>query len=187
MKIWSKFPTLLGFAGWMLATTWAGATPQSEASVIQAIQQAADPSAVVAAYASGVAFDVENPKILTAYVNRMIDLGLPELAIHQAESLITLETDNSPAWGVVAYVNARRGDMPSALSAIILAGQAAPENVFVQRTAGEIVAWYDFKANKSELPASTNDGLARVRGLLERLPAFTAAYDTAKNAYQAQA
>ena len=33
--------------------------------------------------------------------------------------------------------------MPEAISAINLAGQFAPDNPFVQRTAGEIIAWYD--------------------------------------------
>ena len=47
-------------------------------AAIQAIQQASDPSAAVAAYASGFADDRNNPKLYEAYVTRMVDLGLPK-------------------------------------------------------------------------------------------------------------
>lgn len=179
---------VLGSIGWIVASAWAGPAPPAEASAaMRAIQQASDPSAVVAAYANGVATDRNDPKLYEAYVSRMVDLGLPELAYHQAQTLTTLESNSGLAWGVVAYADARRGEMPDAITAINLAGQAAPSNPFVQRTAGEIVAWYDIKADQSKLPANAKDGLAKVRALLEKQAAFTAAYNTAKDAYQAQA
>jgi hypothetical protein len=188
MKIWSKIPMFLGVTGWMLANAWAGpAPPEGANAAIQAIQQAADPSAVVAAYANGTATDPNDPKLFEAYVNRMVDLGLPELAYHQAQTLTTLQSNNGLAWGVVAYVNARRGDMPGAISAINLAAPTAPNNALVQRTAGEIVAWYDLKADKAQLPENAKDGLTKVRTLLEKQPAYTAAYSAAKEAYQTQA
>ncbi len=188
MRILSKVPIILGVTGWMIANAWAGESPPSGATAaVQAIQQASDPSAVVAAYANGVATDRHDPKLDEAYVSRMVDLGLPELAFHQAQTLTTLQSNNGLAWGVLAYVDARRGDMPEAVSAINLAGQSAPNNPFVQRTAGEIVAWYDIKAEKPKLPDNAKDGLTKIRTLLQKEPAFTAAYDTAKNAYAAQA
>src|SRR5690349_11242090 len=125
---------------------------QTADNAIQAIQQAADPSAAVAAYASGFAVDRNNPKLHEAYVSRMVDLGLPELAYHQAQTLTTLEPNSGLAWGVVAYVDARRLDMTAAISSINLAGQLAPDNKFVVHTAGEILAWYDFRADKSTIP-----------------------------------
>jgi hypothetical protein len=91
------------------------------------------------------------------------------------------------AWGVVACVHARRGQMPDAIAAINLAGQFTPENRFVAHTASEILAWYDLKADKSELPNNAKDGLTRVRNLVEKQAAFTEAYETARNAYQSQA
>src|SRR5215471_8957266 len=79
--------------------------PGDTAAAIQAIQQAPDPSAVVAAFAD--ATDRNNPKLYDAYVTRMVDLGLPEMAYHQAQTLTGLQSDNGLAWGVVAYVDAR--------------------------------------------------------------------------------
>jgi tetratricopeptide (TPR) repeat protein len=161
--------------------------PATAAAAIQAIQQAADPSAAVAAYGSGLALAPNDPKLHEAYVARMVDLGLPEMAYHQAQTLTTLQPSNGLAWGVVAYVDARRGQMPEAISAINLAGQFDPGNKFVAHTAGEILAWYDFKADKATLPENAKEGLTRIRGLLTKQPAFTGAYETARKAYQAQA
>lgn len=169
--------------------TGAGAAPadQSAKAAIEALRQAPDPSAAISAFANGYALDRNNPELYNAYVARMVDLGLPEVAYHQAQTLTTLQSNNGLAWGVVAYVDARRQQLPDAISAINLAGQFAPDNTFVQHTAGELAAWYDFKADKSTLPESAKTGLAKVRSLLEQRPAFTTAYNTAQKAYQSQA
>jgi hypothetical protein len=172
----------------VLAMAWGEATPSRElAAAIQAIEQAPDPSATVAAYANGAAVDRNDPKLSQAYLTRMVDFGLPELAFHQAQTLTTLESDNGLAWGVIAYVEARRGNMAEAISAINLAGQFAPENPLVERTAGELMAWYDVKADKATLSENARLGLARIRGLLEKRPEFANAYETAKKAYKTQA
>ena len=189
MKKWSeRIPVIFGIWGCALAAAWGGSNPEPEvAAAIQAIQQAPDPSATVAAYVNGAAVDRSDPKLSEAYVVRMVDLGLPELAFHQAQTLTTLESNNGLAWGVIAYVEARRGNMAEAISAINLAGQFAPDNALVERTAGEIVAWYDVKADKATLSQNAERGLATVRSLLEKRPEFANAYETAKKAYKAQA
>ena len=174
---------LAGLLPTAIADTPAGS--QIADTSIQAIQQAADPSAAVAAYASGFAADRNNAKLHEAYVSRMVDLGLPELAYHQAETLTTLEPTNGLAWGVLAYVNARRLDMPAAISAINLGGQLAADNKFVVHTAGEIMAWYDFKADKSTVPENARNGLEKVRNRLAKETVYADAYDIAKKAYEA--
>src|SRR5208283_5223651 len=189
MKTWLKIS--LGLLVWVAAlrSGSSGAMtnqPVTTAAAIQAIQQAPDPSAAVAAYGSGLAVAANDPKLHEAYVARMVEMGLPEMAFHQAETLTTLQPNNGLAWGVVAYVDARRGQMPEAISAINLAGQFASSNKFVAHTAGEIVAWYDLKADKSKLPDNAKDGLTRIRGLLDKQPDFTQAYETGRQAYQSQ-
>ena len=190
MKTWSK--VLLGLMVWggALGSGLSNAMtnqPATTAAAIQAIQQAPDPSAVVAAYGSGLAIAPNDPKLHEAYVTRMVDMGLPELAFHQAHALATLEPNNGLAWGVLAYVDARRGQMSEAMSAISLAGQVASSNKFVARTAGEILAWYDLKADKAKVSDNAKDGLTRIRGLLDKQADFVQAYDTARQAYQSQA
>src|SRR5207249_6601416 len=128
MKSWPKILIFFGIWAWELTPAWtAPAVGPEVAAAIQAIKQAADPSAVVTAYANGFAIERNEPKLYEAYVSRMVDLGLPELAYHQAQTLTTLDATNGLAWGVVAHVDARRAQMPEALSAIILAGQFAPD------------------------------------------------------------
>ncbi len=184
----AKIPMVFGMWSCVLAAAWGESTSSSElAAAIQAIEQAPDPSATVAAYVNGAAVDRNDPKLSEAYVKRMVDLGLPELAFHQAQTLTTLQSDNGLAWGVVAYVEARRGNMAEAISAINLAGQFAPTTPLVERTAGEIMAWYDVKADKATLSENAQRGLATIRQLLEKYPEFANAYETAKKAYRAQA
>ena len=184
----AKIPMVFGMWSCVLAAAWGESTSSPElAAAIQAIEQAPDPSATVAAYVNGAAVDRNDPKLSEAYVIRMVDLGLPELAFHQAQTLTTLQSNNGLAWGVVAYVEARRGNMAEAISAINLAGQFAPTAPLVERTAGEIMAWYDIKADKATLSENAHRGLATIRRLLEKHPEFANAYETAKEAYQAQA
>jgi hypothetical protein len=184
----AKISMIFGMWSCVLAAAWGESTSSPElAAAIQAIEQAPDPSATVAAYVNGAAVDRNDPKLSEAYVTRMVDLGLPELAFHQAQTLTTLQSNNGLAWGVVAYVEARRGNMAEAISAINLAGQFAPTTPLVERTAGEIMAWYDIKADKAALSENAHRGLATIRQLLEKYPEFANAYETAKKAYQAQA
>ena len=189
MRKWfERIPMVFGIWGWVLATAWGVSASEPEVTAaIQAIQQAPDPSATVAAYVNGASVDRNDPRLSEAYVVRMVDLGLPELAFHQAQTLTTLESNNGLAWGVIAYVEGRRGNMPEAISAINLAGQFAPDNPLVERTAGEIIAWYDVKADKATLSENAQRGLATIRSLLEKRPEFANAYETAKKAYKAQA
>src|SRR6266436_1575968 len=189
MKTWPKILVTIAMGGCLLA----GGTPlfattadDAAAGAIQAIQQASDPSAAIAAYANGIATDRNNPKIYEAYISKMVELGLPEMAFHQAESLTGMESNNGLAWGVVAYVDARRGQMTEAVSAVVLSGQFAPDNPFVQRTAGELTAWYDLKADKTTLSDSTKDAMTKLRASLNKRTAFTDAYTTATKAYQGQ-
>ena len=176
--------TTLGCAvcEWGLTMAWADPAADTAAAV-QAIQQASDPSAAVSAYASGFAADRNNIALHNAYVMRMVDFGLPELAYHQAQLLTTLDAGNGLAWGVVAHVDARRTDMPAAITAIALAAESAPEHPFVQRTAGEIVAWYDAKGAQAFVSESSRAGIAKIRALMETRPAYTEAYNAARKAY----
>src|SRR5262245_47214466 len=148
MKPWfKKLSLIFGAGAWLLGAAWAAppvtptttTTNQQPSAAIQAIQQAGDPSAVIAAYANGTVYNHTDPMLIEAYVSRMIDLGLPELAYHQAQTLTTIGSNSGLAYGVVAYVDARRGEMDDAISAINVAVPLAPDHKFIQATAGEIL------------------------------------------------
>jgi hypothetical protein len=174
---------LIGICGWVAGLA---GVARADSNAVQAIQQASDPSAAVSAYANGMAQDRNDPQLYQAYISRMVDFGLPEMAFHQAETLTTLRSDSGLAWAVIAHVNARRGQMPEAVSAVVLAGQFAPDHPFVQKTAGEIIAWYDYRADKGALSDTTREAVAKVKGLLANRSDYRVAYDTARHAYQQQ-
>ncbi len=190
MKTLPKAPSLWLIPCCVLATAgaaWPASTPApAHAAAIQAIQQAPDPSAVVSAYANGIALDRYDAKLYEAYVARMVDLGLQEMAYHQARMLTSLQFSNGLAWGVVAYVAARRGQMPEAVSAINLAGQFAPENQFVAHTAGELVALVRPQGRQDGTLRTCQARPGQSSALLAKQIAFTGAYETACKAYQAQ-
>ena len=116
MKTWLKLSLGLMVAGGLAGVGCSGSVAGQPASVnaaIQAIQQAPDPSAAIAAYGSGIAVAPNDPKLYEAYVTRMVDMGLPEMAFHQAQTLTALQPDSGIGWGVQAYVSARRGQLPA--------------------------------------------------------------------------
>ena len=154
-----------------------------EASGIQAIREAPDPSAVVQAFASASAVAPNDSNVIGAYVNRMVDLGLPEIAYHQAQALATMEPENGLAWAVVAYVDARRNDMGDAATALEKAARYSPDNAFVQRAAGGIVAWSETGAGSTGLSPSDAEALAAVKSALSSRQEFTTAYNAAKAGY----
>ena len=167
--------------GWG-TSSWA-ADPARTDSALQPINQASDPSAVVAAYASAFAGDRDSMPLHDAYVRRMIDLGLPELAFHQAQLHVSMDPNAGHSWGVIAHVNARRGDMNEAMSALTLSARLQPDSKFILDAAGEILAWYDIKADKTQIPDEVEASLAGVRQSLGNKAAFTEAYTSAQKAY----
>ena len=151
MRIAFTFLWVMAACASLLRAATPSTAPVELTAAVQAIQQSADPSAAVAAFANGVSVDRNSAAVYEAYIARMIEFGLPEMAYRQAWSLTSLVSSNGLAWGVLAYVDARRGDMTNAVAALKLAAQFAPDHPFVQRTAGELLAWYDLQPGGAQL------------------------------------
>lgn len=147
-------------------------------SAIQAIQQAADPSAAVAAYARGAAADPTNRQLLNAYVNKLVAFGLPDVAYQQAQRLVDVDPNNGVAWAVLAYMAARQGQMAEALADVAQAGNRAPDDRFVQETAGQLLAWYD--QNRPAVSDSLRTSLEKVRQAMASQKPFADAYHQAQ-------
>jgi hypothetical protein len=162
---------------------------QSEllATYIRTVEQAPDPSAAIMAYANGYAIDRSSIKLEGAYVGRMVDFGLPEMAFHQARRLVSLDPTNGTAWGVLAYVNAKQAQMPDALFSMVQAVQWSPKSGFVHRTAGELLAWYDRNAAQVKITDSLKQSLERLRKGLGDVKAFNDSYSRAKAALEKNA
>src|SRR3954462_9556895 len=97
--------------------TTAPAPTLSTSPGAEKIREAATPSQAVEAYAAaapGVSGDDLNA-VERAYVRRMIDFGLPEMAEAQAAELTRHTPDDGVAWGVLGFMSARRNKTDDAL------------------------------------------------------------------------
>lgn len=178
---WSAGPAL-GQASGDVQTQTQPATAVQANKHTMAIQQAIDPSSAVAAYAAAYAADQSNMDIHKAYVQRMVHFGLPALAYRQAQTIVTSDPQDGLAWGVLSYVDAQRDQMPAALQEIINAAKYAPNELLVQQTAGELLAWYDVTMPPDL--AALKEPLEEVRKVVGQSDAFIRAYNEAKKELQ---
>jgi hypothetical protein len=163
------------------------AQPSSDVeSHVEAIRNAPDPSAAIAAYADAKSVAPNSLESDNAFVHRMVTFGLPQMAETQAQTLVQTEKENGLAWGVLAYSRATRGDTTQALSDIEQAVKSLPDDAFVQRTAGQLVAWYDTIADQSKLSEVVKQSVEKLRHKLTGKRAYDDAYHAARSAYEEQ-
>lgn len=153
------------------------------ADPLSAIRNAPDPSAAVEAYARARTANADPVGIEKAYVDRLVALGLPELAESQARDLTHRRPDDGVAWAVVAYMDARRGDTSTAMADIVTAAHLAPDDPFVLRTTGQVAAYYDRNAERVNVQAGVKTAFDDVRKAAAAKDAYTRAYREASDAY----
>ena len=175
------------------AATPAVSTPAtaSMASTVAAgvavIKTAPDPSTAIAAYASAEVSAPGNLDIERAYVRRMVDFGLPEMAETQAKDLVQREPLDGLAWAVTGYMSAKRGETAQAIEDLAQAAKELPGDAFVQRTAGQVLAWYDLQADEGKPGTPEHAAAEMLRGQLIGKTVYTAAYNAAVKADEATA
>jgi tetratricopeptide (TPR) repeat protein len=111
--------------------------------LIDTIRTADQPAQAIAAYARANALDRNNIELLNAYLRRMLQLGLPQVAWYPANVLVHLSPDNGMAWAVVGYMHGRDGRLSGAFSATMRAIDRLDDNRSVLFNAGQLAAWYD--------------------------------------------
>ena len=155
-------------------------------AVLKAVNDAPDPSATISAYSRGLAAFGKDPRLHEAYLNRLIQLEVPEIGIGAAQTLIGLNPDNGLGWAVIAYAYGRNWRMPDAITAIVLAADRLPHNDFVLRTAGSLLAWYDSQPNPP-VPDSVRQLVDKLRKASSGEKAFAQAYEQAAAVYKQMA
>jgi hypothetical protein len=177
----------------VVAQTTVPAAPQATNSTAQedrfinAINSAQDPSTAINAYADAKAAEPNNLAVQQAYLRKMVAFQLPEMAEAQARDIINRDTRDPIAWAVLAYMHAKEDLTTQALTEIAVAVQRAPDDPFVMRTAGQLLAWYDTKADKSQIPEALKNSLEGMRRDLAGRPIFADTYAKATEAYRAPA
>ncbi len=164
------------------AAAISGPAPQVE-ELVREIQQAPDPSSTVEAYARALAAAPESTALELAYVRRMVELGAPQLAEMQAADLIERDPQNGLAWAVLAFNSGVKHETSQALEEIATAVRHAPNEAFVQRTAGQLLAWYDEMGDPQAIPADLRAALEHIRAELGPTAIFADAYRAAREYY----
>jgi len=170
-------------------TVIAPATQPSVTSIEQAIagiRDTSDPSAVIDYFTQGLAIDRNSVALTDAYVSRMVQLDLPDLAAEQSDKLLELQPNHSLARALAASSEAQDGDFPGAMTDIAIAARKLPDDKYVQSTAGRMFAWYDNTPQKPALPESITKSLDQIRHDWQDLVTFRAAYQEANDFYKKQ-
>jgi hypothetical protein len=80
-------------------------------------------------------------------------------------------------------MDARRKNMPTALNNVVNAAQHAADDPFVQRTAAQIIAYFEVYGDRVTIGPGLRDSVERTRITLSAKPDFAQAYRQAKQAY----
>ena len=148
---------------------------------LHAISATTDPSAATRAYTAAVKVAPRDYRVYQRYVKNMIDLR----AVGELEAPATMLTQLHPStgvgWAVLAYFNARRGEMTKAVANETRAMNNNPSSPFALQIAGQLVAWYSH-ADKSKLSAELADQIARLKAYRDH-PAYKIGYRTTDGKY----
>ena len=164
----------------LLAGTASADQTDTFSLLIENVKKAPTPSQTVAAYASGLAVDSKSVGLHEAYIRRMIDFDVVEMAYYQARLLLSLDAENGLGWGVIALMKARDDAMEEAFDAVERAAAKLPQDRFALNTAGQLLAWYDVQPNRSSLQQSIRLSAEKLRGLFSLEKAFVEGYALTK-------
>ena len=178
---------LLGSA--VSARAGAAATQPAAARLspfLKVIRESDDARTVMRTYTRALAVSRDNAELHRAYVRRMLQFGLPQIAQHAARELVRLQLADGIAWGVLGYMHGRRGELADAFVATLQAAERIPYDPSIQNNAGQLVAWYDFEPDRPRVPDAARRTLAKLRELLAKAKPFERAYEGLKVAYGQQ-
>ncbi len=145
--------------------------------LVEAMGQARDPSALVGLFAKGIAADPKSVPLHAAYVDRMVTLGLPSSAYHQARTLVELDPTAGVAWAVIAEAAARHRMLPGALWATARAVRHEPADPFVIDVAGQVLGWHDAMTDRPEIDRDILRDADLARAKLARNERFLRIYN----------
>ena len=174
---------MLGWLVFAMGNLW-GEQPDPPGAQAEGADSSADSSITFAPYANDFVTDPEGAKLHSDYIARMVEMGMPEQAYQQAQALVIYDSGNALAWAVIAFVDAKRGEMADAITEIVLAARSLPGNAFIQSTAGNLYAWYDVKGRGVALDFYTLQGMVEAGGELGTHAGFVQAYDAGRKAYE---
>jgi len=157
------------------------------AELIRVIRTGQRPNVAMAAYARGNAIGPMSVELHDAYMKRMLKFGLPQVAYYPARNLVVIDKANGTAWGVIGYMEGRRGKFSAALKATIRAAELLKDDPSVLNNAGQLVAWYENTPQPPRIPDAVKRSLDRIHHRLIIREPFSKAFRRVKAAYEESA
>ncbi len=154
---------------------------------IRAVRQADNPRSAMSAYARGCAIDRNKAELHNAYMRRMLKFGLPKIAYYPARVLVRLDRSNGLAWGVVGYMQGKRGEFAEAFSATIRSLENRRDDPSVLHNAGQLAAWYDNEPDLPRVHDRVRRSLAQMKKELLAGKPYSSAYKAIEAAYAQRA
>ena len=152
------------------------------ARAVRAIRDANTQAAAADAFADGADVDRENVELNTAYMRRLLQLGLPQLANGPAATLARIPVADGTAYGVLGYNCGRQNDLTNALSYAMKAAGLIKDDPSVQNNLGQLTAWYEC-AKPYKLAAADQKTLDDLKADLASAAPYKAGYKLIKDAY----
>ncbi|MCE5325726.1 MAG: hypothetical protein LLG01_04875 [Planctomycetaceae bacterium] len=115
--------------------------PAEDDGVAGAIAKAPNANAAGAAYMAARNLDRSSPKIPHAYVQRLLEMGKPQLAATAAADLVELDPKDALGQGVIGYLAASKGNISKALPAFVKAARSDPDNAGIAYDMGMLAIW----------------------------------------------
>lgn len=146
---------------------------------IAAIQAAEEPAAAVRQFLDAQKDNPDDTRLLSAFVQRMVDLNVPESAGPAAQRLVELDDRAHLAWAVLSHMALQRGDLSAAVPAVRNAVDGLPDDPFVITTAAHVVALYDMRAGSLSGDVELARQVSELRDELSSDPLFAEAHGRA--------
>ncbi|MCE5328597.1 MAG: hypothetical protein LLG01_19510 [Planctomycetaceae bacterium] len=155
--------------------------------LIADIRSAPDLNTAAADYAEGRNINRNSIPLYEAYIQRMLDLGQPRIAVYPATELARLKPADGLAWAVLAYNDAAQGRYFQALQEVLPAMKHRPDDKTIQHNAANLVAWYEGSQPRPPLPNELARILDQSLEGWKQLPQFAATYAKARQTYTGRA
>ena len=152
--------------------------------LIEIIRTTDQPAKAIAAYARANTLDRNNFDLLNAYLRRMLQLGLPQVAWRPANVLVHLAPEEGLAWAVVGYMHGRENRLTEAFSPTMRAISRLEGNRSVLFNAGQLAGWYDHQQVPPEVSHAARRILDDRRKQLAADPFFKRGYEAIAKAYR---
>lgn len=152
--------------------------------LMQIIRTADEPQLAMAAYARANSLDRRSVELHSAYIRRMLQMGLSQAAYYGSRNLLEVDRENPLALAVVGYKAGREGDFASAFSAMLEALPHRRDDPSLLHNAGQLAAWYDLVQPTPRVSDGARRALATHREALMEQDAFAQAYQEVRQAHQ---